>query len=188
MVSVHLLWRLATCLAMTCQACAFIAAAVRTRLLSTPIQWTRSTPTLCLAKAKQGLSTLMSRIASVFKACTGQTARANNMMAALQLMTAERDGLAAKLQVLHCLICYISRACSLQHSLLAGYITAKIYAVTRSQNVCSSQMDSNATVSPSDLHAQGNSRGIRVAILHGQSVLCNNTALAYCAQLQSAVF
>ncbi|KAL0019717.1 hypothetical protein WJX77_003927 [Trebouxia sp. C0004] len=40
----------------------------------------------------------MSRIVSVFKACTGQRARANKMMSALQLMTAERDGLATKLQ------------------------------------------------------------------------------------------
>ncbi|DBA66996.1 TPA: hypothetical protein ACH3X2_002104 [Trebouxia sp. C0005] len=60
LVGVHLVWRMAsglsTCLAMTCQACAFIAAAV----------------------------------------C--QTARAIKMTAALQLITAERDGLAAKLQ------------------------------------------------------------------------------------------
>ena len=139
MVGVHLVWRmasgLATCLAMTWQACAVIAAAVRTHLLSTPLQWTRSFLTLCLVKAKQGWSASVSRIVSVFKACTGQTARANKMTAALQLMTAERDGLAAKLQVLHCLICYTTCLCILRHSLLAGYITAKpldqcSYAVT----------------------------------------------------------
>ncbi len=111
MVGIHLVWRmasgLATCLAMTCQAFAFIAAAVRTRLLSTPLQWTRSVLTICRAKAQQGLSTPMSRILIVFKACTGQTAGAKKMTAALQLMTAERDGLAAKLQLLHRLIRYM---------------------------------------------------------------------------------
>ncbi len=129
LVGVHLVWRMAsglsTCLAMTWQACAFIAAAARTRLLSSHLQWTRSFLTLCQAKAKQGLSTLMSRIASVFKACTGQTAHANKMTADLQLMTAQRDGLAARLQVLHWLICYTTCLCSLPHSMLAWYIKVK---------------------------------------------------------------
>ena len=141
LVGVHLVWcmvsGLSTCLVKTYQACAFIAAAVRARLLSSPLQRTTSFLTLCQAKARQGLSTSMSRIASVFKACTGQTARANKMTAALQLMTAERDGLAARLQVVHWLICYTTCLCTLPHSMLAGYITAKFNAVTRSQNVCS---------------------------------------------------
>ncbi|KAL0039269.1 hypothetical protein WJX79_000928 [Trebouxia sp. C0005] len=102
LVGVHLVWRmasgLAACLAMTCQACALIAAAVRPHLLSTLLQWTRSFLQACLVKAKRGWSASMSRIVSVFKACTGQTARAIKMTAALHLMTAERDGLAAKLQ------------------------------------------------------------------------------------------
>ncbi len=67
----------------------------------------------------------MSRVVSGFKAFTGQTARANKMTADLQLMTAERDGLAAKLQVLHWLICYTTCLCSLPHSMLAWYIRAK---------------------------------------------------------------
>ncbi len=125
LVGIHLVWRiasgLATCLAMIWQACAFIAAALRTRLVSVPLQWTRSVLTSCLAKAKQGWSAFTSRIVSGFKACTGQTARANKMTADLQLMTAERDGLAAKLQVLHRLTRYTNFG-SLQHSMLAGYI------------------------------------------------------------------
>ena len=117
LVGVHLVWRmasgLAACLAMTCQACALIAAAVRPHLLSTLLQWTRSFLQACLVKAKRGWSASMSRIVSVFKACTGQTARAIKMTAALHLMTAERDGLAAKLQVLHWPICYTTWLCSL---------------------------------------------------------------------------
>ncbi|KAL0044774.1 hypothetical protein WJX82_009005 [Trebouxia sp. C0006] len=96
LVGVHLVWRMAsglsTCRAMTWQACAFIAAAIRTHLLSSPLQWTRSFLSLYLVKVKQGWSASVSRIVSVFKACTGQTARANKM-------TAHRDGLAARLQV-----------------------------------------------------------------------------------------
>ncbi len=129
MVGVHLVWRmasgLATCLAMTWQACAFIAAAAQTRLVSTPLQWTRSFLTLCQTKAKQGCSASVSRIVSVFKACTGQTARANKMTADLQLVTAERDGLAARLQVLHWPICCATCLCSLPHSVLAWYIKVK---------------------------------------------------------------
>ncbi|KAL0044569.1 hypothetical protein WJX82_000941 [Trebouxia sp. C0006] len=68
LVSVHLVWRmvsgLATCLAMTWQACAFSAAAARTHLLSSPLQWTRSFLTSCLAPAKQGWRASMSRIAA----------------------------------------------------------------------------------------------------------------------------
>ena len=64
----------------------------------------------------------MSRIVSGFKACAGQTARANKMTTALQLMTAERDGLAAKLQVSHWLMCYTTFLGSLRHSVLEEYI------------------------------------------------------------------
>ncbi len=163
---------LATCLAMTWQACAFIAAAAQTRLLSTPLRWTRSFFTSCLAKAKQGLRTSMSRIGSVFKTCTGQTARANKMTADLQLMTAQRDGLAAKLQVLHRLTCYTNFLSSLQHYLLAGYIRAKpliqcSYAVAERLLLADAF---NATVSSSGLHFSSNSRGKSTAILHGQRV------------------
>ncbi|DBB01806.1 TPA: hypothetical protein ACH3X1_000419 [Trebouxia sp. C0004] len=80
LVGIHIVWRmasgLATCLAMTCQACAFAAAAIRTRLFSFPLQWTNPVLNLCLATAKKGLPAPTSRI----------------------LMTAERDGLATKLQ------------------------------------------------------------------------------------------
>ena len=129
MVGVHLVWRMAsglsTCRAMTWQACAFIAAAIRTHLLSSPLQWTRSFLSLYLVKVKQGWSASVSRIVSVLKACTGQTARANKMTADLQLMTAHRDGLAARLQVLHCLICYTICLCTLPHGMLEWFIKVK---------------------------------------------------------------
>jgi len=163
---------LATCLAMTWQACAFIAAAAQTRLVSTPLQWTRSFLTLCQTKAKQGCSASVSRIVSVFKACTGQTARANKMTADLQLVTAERDGLATKLQVLHRLTHHTIFLSSLQIICLQSTSEPSpcINAATKLQSVCSAQMQSNATVSSSDLHCSRNSRGKTTAILHGQSV------------------
>ena len=130
LVGFHFVWHmasgLATCWSMTRQAWAFVAAAARTHLLSTPLQWIRSFITLCLVKARQGWSASMSRIVSVFEVCTGQAAHANKMTADLQLRTAQRDGLAAKLQVLRCLICYTSCACSYNIVCLQGILQPRL--------------------------------------------------------------
>ena len=83
-------------------------------------------PYLMPGQGKAGMERLCVQNRECFKVCTGQTARANKMTADLQLMTAERDGLAARLQVLHWFICYTTCVCSLRHSLLAGYITAEL--------------------------------------------------------------